>query len=98
MVESRVEFWDVKPHMELLDNRESDEAYLAADVGEQYILYLTKGGSVKLDLSRHKDKSELRWLSIHDAEWGRTEAIRGGATMTIHAPSRKPWVAVVTKK
>jgi len=98
MVESRVKFWDVKPHMELLDNRESDEAYLAADPGEQYILYFTKGGSVKLDLSKHKDRSELRWLSIHDAEWGHTEAIQSGANVTINAPGREPWVAVITKK
>lgn len=49
--ETMIEFWDVEPHMELLGKREKDEAYLAAQPGEQYLLYFTDGGSVDLDLS-----------------------------------------------
>src|SRR5690606_13088938 len=52
--ETLVKFWEVEPHMQLLSDREPNEAYLTAKEGSKYIIYFPKGGQVKLDLSKHK--------------------------------------------
>lgn len=100
-VETRVKFWDVEPRMDLLTNREPDEAYLAANPGRAYILYFTKngGGSVGLKLDSFKDTTfELRWVNVGTGEWGATTAVRGGSTVTITRPdSSAHWVAAIVR-
>ncbi|MHC4705705.1 MAG: hypothetical protein ACYS8I_01285 [Planctomycetota bacterium] len=100
-VESRVKFWEVEPRQDLLTNRQSDEAYLAADPGKAYILYFTKNGvgSVGLKLGSFPDaKFELRWVNVGTGHWGATTTISGGGTVTIDRPDGSShWVATVVK-
>jgi len=100
-VESKVKFWDVEPRMDLLTNRQSDEAYVAADPGKAYILYFTKngGGSIGLKLDSYPDtKFELRWVNIGTGEWGPAATISGGSTATINRPdSSSHWVVTIVK-
>lgn len=96
-VESRVKFWDVAPHMELLSDRESDEAYLAAKPGEAYIVYFTDGGAVGLDLSGHDGSFEGRWVNIATGEWGETFTLTGGAIVEVSAPGSGGWAAGITR-
>ncbi len=42
--ESLVRFWDLTPHMELLSNRAENGTYLAARPGEEYVLFMPRGG------------------------------------------------------
>ena len=97
-VEGLIRFWDIEPHMDLLSNREEDEAYLAAKVGEQYVLYFTDGGSVGLDLKAHAGDFILRWINIRTGDWGREVNISGETVVTVTAPSKDPWVAAITKQ
>jgi hypothetical protein len=100
-VETRVKFWDVEPRLDLLTKRQSDEAYLAADPGNAYILYFTKngGGSVGLKLDSHPDTTfELRWVNVDTGSWGATTAISGGSTVTIDRPNGSAhWVATIIR-
>lgn len=100
-VESKVKFWDVEPRMDLLTDRQSDEAYLAAEPGKAYILYFTKngGGSVGLKLDSYPDaKFELCWVNIGTGNWGPTKTIAGGSTVTIARPDGSShWVATIVK-
>jgi hypothetical protein len=100
-VETRVKFWDVEPRLDLLTNRQSDEAYLAADPGKAYILYFTKngGGSVGLKLDSYPDTTfELRWVNIGTGNWGSTTTISGGSTVTIDRPNGSShWVATIVR-
>lgn len=100
-VESRVKFWDVEPRLDLLTNRQSDEAYLAADPGKAYILYFTKngGGSVGLKLDGHSDATfELRWVDIGTGNWGPATTISGGSTVTMDRPNGSShWVATIVR-
>jgi hypothetical protein len=100
-VESRVKFWDVEPGLDLLTNRQSDEAYLAADPGSAYILYFTKNGSgsVGVKLGSYPDTTfELRWVNIGTGKWGPTTTISGGSTVTIDRPnSSSHWVATIVR-
>ena len=101
-VETRIKFWDVKPKLELLTQRHSDEAYLAADPGNAYILYFTKNGegSVGLKLDIYPNETyDLRWINIDTSNWGAAESLSGGSTITIDRPDDSAhWVAAITKK
>ena len=101
-VETKVKFWDVEPRLDLLTNRQSDEAYLAADPGKAYILYFTKngGGSVGLKLDSYPGTTfQLHWINIGTGNWGPTTILSGGSTATIDRPDDSThWVATIIRK
>ena len=97
-VEQHVKFWDIEPRMDLLSDRETDEAYLSARPGEKYVLYFTDGGSVGLDLKACSGTLSLRWINIKTGQWGPIAGISGGKTAQVAAPTRGPWVATITRK
>ncbi|MBN2317234.1 MAG: hypothetical protein JXM79_25135 [Sedimentisphaerales bacterium] len=100
-VETQVKFWDVKPRLDLLTNRGSDEAYLGADPGKAYILYFTKngGGSVGLKLDRYPNTTfELHWINIDTGNWGPRSTLSGGSAVTIDRPDGSAhWVAAIVR-
>jgi len=100
-VETRVKFWDVEPRLDLLTNRQPDEAYLAANPGNAYILYFTKngGGSVGLKLDNYPDTTfKLRWVNIGTSDWGSATTISGGSTVTIDRPDGSShWIATIVR-
>jgi hypothetical protein len=94
-VEKLIKFWEIEPRMDLLSNREEDEAYLAAKPGVQYVLYFTDGGSVGLNLKGHRGKFRLSWVDIRTGDWGGKTIIPGSEIVTINAPDKGPWVAAI---
>lgn len=100
-VESKVKFWDVKPEMNLLSDRDFDEAYLAASPGEKYILYFTHqgAGSVGLDLKEYKgDTFIINWINIDTGKWGPETSVNGGSVQKIDRPDNSAhWVATIVK-
>src|SRR5690606_6675416 len=55
LVEAGVKFWELAPRLDLLSDRDEDEAYLIAAPGRGYVLYFPNGGEVTLDLSREQE-------------------------------------------
>ena len=108
VLEGLIKFWDVTPHMELLSDRESNEAYLAAKPGEQYALYFPNGGSVKLDLTDEAGPFEITWISVAMGLITETAAdrgyrpmektIEGGGLGSLSAPYKGGWVAAIVKQ
>ena len=94
-VESLVKFWDIEPCMDLLEGREEDEAYVAARPGEQYVLYFTDGGSVRLDLRGHRGPFHLSWVDVQTGDWGADSYLTGGEAPIVVAPGKGPWVAAI---
>jgi hypothetical protein len=108
ILESQIKFWDIAPHMELLSDREPNEAYLAAKPGERYALYFTNGGSVGLDLSSAPGTFGITWISV---AMGRTvessqagayrlmeKTLEGGRVVTLSAPYKGGWVATLVRE
>jgi len=95
--ESLVKFWEVRSHQELLSQREPDEAYLVARPGESYLLYFTQGGSVGLDLRKHRGEFHLNWIDITTGQMAGDSRVAGGQTVTIKTPSNKPCVAALVR-
>jgi len=97
-VEREVRFWQVRPRMDLLKDRQQDEAYLTAAPGREYMLYFTDGGSVKLDLKKHKGEFALGWMNIKTGDWAGKSRIIGGKEVTIAAPGKGGWAATIIKQ
>ncbi|MDA3833589.1 MAG: hypothetical protein PF495_09345 [Spirochaetales bacterium] len=101
-VEEKVRFWDVMPRQDLLSERQEDEAYLAANPGEAYILYFTQkgGGSVVLNLEEVEGQDyELTWININSGDRGPDALVSGGGRVLIHRPDDSAhWVAIICRK
>ena len=108
ILEGLIKLWDITPQMDLLSNRQSNEAYLAAKPGERYAIYFTNGGSVGLDLSAATGSFDVTWISVSMGIPTRTSAvgryrlmnktIQGGRVITLSAPYKGGWIAAIVKK
>jgi len=103
-LEEYVKLWELEARMDLLEERESDEAYLAATPGEKYVLYFTDSGSVLLNLKDFPGEFVIRWLNIETGSWesiGDWEyelPLTGGDTVKICTPMRGGWIAVILNR
>ncbi|MCA9192831.1 MAG: hypothetical protein KDB03_13740 [Planctomycetales bacterium] len=108
LLEEQIKFWNVSPHMELLGDREPNEAYLAADPGNSYLLYFTNGGSVSLDLGGSPGHFKVTWISLSmgipvdtTSEQNKRKAtmsVEGETKVTLTAPYKGGWVAAIVRQ
>ena len=80
----------------------------AAKSGSAYALYFTNGGSVRLNLSAAPGTFEVTWISVSmgipirtSATGGyrlRPKSLEGGKVVTLSAPYKGGWVAVLVKR
>lgn len=94
-IEQYVHMWDIGPRPELLGGVEENEAYLAADEGNQYVVYFPGAGNVTVDLTRHQKPFTLRWISVGDSAWGKPMRVRGGSVLTLKTPVEHGCLAVL---
>jgi len=94
---SRVNLWEMTPAMELLSEREDNEAYVTAKSGEAYLVYFPNGGAVQLDLSKVSGRYDLDWIDISTSQSRKGDTIAGGTMADIKAPGTGHWVAVILK-
>ena len=92
-LESVVKLWELRPRPDLLQDREADEAYLMANPGKGYVLFLTDGGAVRVQGLDASAEMEIRWINIATGEWGGHGTL---ANATLTAPGDGPWVAAIT--
>ncbi|HKL33626.1 MAG TPA: DUF6298 domain-containing protein [Tangfeifania sp.] len=95
-IEKEVKFWEIKPNNNLLSDREENEAYLAANPGEKYVVFFPDNGEVKLSLEDYPSNFVLKWMSVRTGEWVASEEIEGGKVINLKTPGEQEWVAVVT--
>ncbi len=95
-IEKYVNFWDITPSMELLKNREENEAYCSSMEGEKYLIYFPGEGSVLLNLPEHVYST--RWMNCESGEWlEKVVTIEGNRDTEINTPGKEGWIAVITK-
>jgi hypothetical protein len=83
--------------MNLLRNRDPNEAYVAAKPGVAYALYFPNGGEVELDLRERAGSYEARWIDIATGEWGRRESLAGDKWVSLRPPGNGQWAAAVLR-
>jgi len=95
-LESLFPLWNVSPRMDLLGDREENEAYLAATPGKAYLLYFTDGGTVKLDLKPANYR--LHWINGTTGKAANIVEVPLAPSFTVTAPSRGTWLAAILRK
>ncbi|NOR67603.1 MAG: hypothetical protein GQ528_09635 [Woeseiaceae bacterium] len=97
-LESVMNLWDIEPANELLTDRQNNEAYLACNPGKAYALYFTNGGEIGLDLRKARGRYSLRWIDLRTGKWKSNQSISGEKIVTIKAPGKGHWVAVIARQ
>ena len=98
MFETRLKFWDLKPRLDLLSNREEDEAYLLARRGAGYAIYFPEEGVVELDLAEETGYFQFEWIDLSNVEWIAGKEIESGRSAQISTPGEGAWIAVMTPR
>ncbi|GMV91809.1 MAG: hypothetical protein AMXMBFR82_15870 [Candidatus Hydrogenedentota bacterium] len=96
LVEAQVKFWELAPRLDLLSDRDVDEAYLRATPGHGYVMYFPNGGEVTIDLSRERETLSGYWIEVGAGEQREVFAVDGGAPVSIAAPGKADWALVLT--
>lgn len=96
-VEEIVKFWDIKPDMGMLVDSEENFAYLAGNEDEVFVIYFTRPGKVKVDLSNSDSKYVIRWINILNASWEKTEEIKGGGIVELESFGDRGCIAVIVE-
>jgi hypothetical protein len=94
-IEEKVQFWEVEPMMELLKNREDNEAYLVGKEGEKYLIYFPSSGEVEVRLQGSYD---LHWIDVTDGQWKQEEEVEANGGLSLSPPGQKGHIAVLLKK
>lgn len=97
-IEKTVKYWELQAGNDQLSNREENEAFLASKPGESYILFFTNGGEVNLDLSDVSKKLHLKWFDIRKGKLISESKIKGGEIITLKAPGKLEWIALISTK
>jgi hypothetical protein len=96
LIESKVKFWEVECRQDLLSQREPNEAYLSVGPGPKLILFLTEGGSVRVDLTGSaKRELEATWVNITTGEAKEARPVTGGRVITLESPKPGPWAVAI---
>ncbi len=96
-LEAKIPLWTVKPANRLVAERLPNQAYLAARPGHSYVLYLPKGGTVRVDLSDVAGELQIYWIEIATGNWGPQQSIDGAGKRPLTAPEGGNWVAAIVK-
>lgn len=93
-LESRIPLWSLRPANEFLSGRKPNQAYLAANPGQAYALYLPAGGEIRMDLSAAGKGLRAAWINVATGEWGPTVDLDAG-TVVLRAPGDGNWIAAI---
>ena len=96
-LESKIPLWSVEPANDLLSDREENEAYLAANPGMAYALYIPPGGKARVDLSAAKGSWMVYWINIDTGKWGPKAGVAGGMKLELTPPRKGNWAAAIVK-
>ena len=101
----KIDWWKMAPHPELV--KEYPDKYCLAIPGQEYLVYLRWGGTVKVDLrpSLKTDGFEYYWFDPGSGKSEQVKSVQGGAIRFFPAPGGYPatlnfkdWVLHIRKK
>ena len=95
MITDELDWMTMEPALDLLDDREPDEAYLFAQPGRQYLLYFTDGGRVSLRTHAGTERLAGRWLRPDRAELGDIVEYKVEGGVDIEAPGGGRWLLIL---
>lgn len=96
--------WQCRPNLDLLRDREENEAYMLVNPGVAYGILFTGyfgDGSVMLNLSKYPGSYRLGWINLETGQYDRGDQLRAGKTIAIKVPSKGSkhgWLATLVKE
>ena len=99
-----VEPWRCTPNLDLLRDREDNEAYMLANPGVAYGILMTGSygdGMVRLDTCNHSGAYTLTWINLETGQPLKAETVKATEEVIINAPaqgSKYGWLAALVKK
>ena len=100
----KVPFWEMEPADALIGNATSDNSkYCLARRGQLYLVYLPRGGSADLDLSKASGDFTVRWFDPRNGgslKSGSVDAVKGGSTASLGTPpaaADEDWLVVIRR-
>lgn len=88
--------FDCAPQLELLGDRQENEAYLLAEPERQYAIYFPAGGNVTVDLSAAAGQWQVRWQRIPEGKWSDGELVEAGGKVGLQTPEDDgQWAALI---
>lgn len=98
-LEELIPLWEVEPAGELLEDREENEAYIAASAErDAIVVFFPKGkerGSVTVDLSDAPAELTVQWIDIDRGTTGEAMPLAGGRRVQLAAPANGNHVAAI---
>jgi hypothetical protein len=98
MLFEKINPWELKPTYSHLLNLSRNKAYTLADPEYKYVVYLTNGGGIKLDLRDNSGMFQVLWLDMMSSEWKDNYQVEAGELINLQAPGMGPWIIVVIKQ
>jgi len=86
-----IPFWRMQPY----DGIKGD-AVAIAEIGKVYVIYMTKGCKVDVDLTRAKGDFIARWFDPRYGEWKDVGIISGGVMHEFVTPDEYDWVLYIS--
>jgi hypothetical protein len=86
------QWWKLEPHPEwVIDN---PSTYCAADPGNDYVVYLRWGGTVKIDLSSAASSTPFhcQWIDLTQEKVRKERTVNGGGIVLFYPPEDYPGV------
>jgi hypothetical protein len=75
----------------------SANAYVLAQSGQTYVVYLYNGGTVQLDLRGTTGTFKVQWFDPRAGTFGAVTTVAGGGTPSFTAPASSDWTLLVTR-
>lgn len=98
MLANEYDFFTSVPDVDLalLQERESDEAYLAKNNSDDIVVYFPDGGNVIINLTEFPGSYNLKWLNIEAAKWEGSITVVGGGEIELKPRFFGNWVALLS--
>ena len=93
----RVDFFNAKPHNELLGGREENEAYCRAVPGQDYLLYFPGEGEVELHVGKAAGSMKAKRLELLSGIWTEEELNAVQGVVRLKSPG-KHFIYVLQKQ
>ncbi|HIN31067.1 TPA: hypothetical protein EYM82_19555 [Candidatus Poribacteria bacterium] len=95
MLTNSIRIFSCQPNNHLLSNRQENQAYATANIGNEMAVYFPDGGTADIDLSLFDADLTLKWLDINRGEWLDQISVHGGKTVTLTAPGQGHWAVLI---
>lgn len=96
LLTDRLQVFTCRPALELLADREPNEAYALSRKGDATAVYFPAAGEVILKLDGMSGAVRLEWLEVATSKWSAPETKTAGETLRLKTPGAGQWIAYVS--